>query len=249
MAEKKFLVDINLDLNQLVNARIQNGTGFVSGGAGSIGRFVYDTSDARIKYDTGSALLTVATLNDVAGLLDFKGGYDASSNTPNLTTPTTGAVLKGDFYVVTTAGTFFGVALEVGDSLIAEIDNPSALTDWVILQGNVVYASETVAGVIEIATQVETNTGTDDLTAITPLKLTTYIGNQGFTKKFATSGNISTTPLVVTHNLNTTAVQVSIYEQSTNNEIEAQITATGVNTVTIVGNNAVAIASNINVIG
>lgn len=33
------------------------------------------------------------------------------------------------------------------------------------------YASETVPGIIELATQAETNTGTDDLRAITPLKL------------------------------------------------------------------------------
>lgn len=37
----------------------------------------------------------------------------------------------------------------------------------------VVVASETVAGKIEIATQAETDTGTDDLRAITPLKLAT----------------------------------------------------------------------------
>lgn len=33
-------------------------------------------------------------------------------------------------------------------------------------------ASETVKGIIEIATQAETNTGTDDVRALTPLKLT-----------------------------------------------------------------------------
>ena len=36
---------------------------------------------------------------------------------------------------------------------------------------NVVVASETVAGVAEIATQAETNTGTDDARVVTPLKL------------------------------------------------------------------------------
>jgi hypothetical protein len=249
MAQKKFLVDINLDLNQLVNARIENGTSFVSGGAGSTGRVVYDTSDQRIKYDTGTALLTVATLNDVAGLLDFKGGYDASTNTPNLETPSAGAVLKGDFYVVTTAGTFFGVDLEVGDSLFAESDNPSAVTDWVILQGNVVYASETVAGVIEIATQTETNAGTDDLKAITPLKLNSYVTTQGFTKKYSTQGNVGTTPLTVTHNLGTSAIQVAIYDNANSTEIEAQVVVNTVNSVVITGNNATAILCDINVIG
>jgi len=40
-------------------------------------------------------------------------------------------------------------------------------------------ASETVKGIIEIATQAETNTGTDDTTAITPLKLSVWPGKQG----------------------------------------------------------------------
>jgi hypothetical protein len=38
-------------------------------------------------------------------------------------------------------------------------------------------ASETVKGIIEIATQAETNAGTDDLRAITPLKLSVWPGN------------------------------------------------------------------------
>lgn len=39
-------------------------------------------------------------------------------------------------------------------------------------------ASETVKGIIEIATQAETNTGTDDLRAITPLKAATKFANK-----------------------------------------------------------------------
>lgn len=248
MAEKKFLVDINLNLNQLLNSRIENGTSFVSGGIASVGRVVYDTSTNRILYDTGSQLETVATLNDVTGLLDFKGGYNALTNTPNLTTPSSGAVLKGDFYVVSVDGTFFGEALEVGDSLIAQIDNPSALTDWVILQGNVVYASETVAGVIELATQVETDLGTDDLRAVTPLKLSTYVSNLGITKKVNfLSQALSPLPTILTHNLNTRQIQVAVFDSATFQEYEVEVVATTVNTVTLTTNSSV--TADINVIG
>lgn len=248
MAKKKFLVDIDLTLNQLLNSRLENGTGYVTGGTGSIGRLMYDTTTSRVLYDTGTTIQTVANLSDISGLLDFKGGYDALTNTPNLTTPTVGTVLKGDFYVVTVAGTFFGVSLEIGDSLIAEIDNPSALTDWVILQGNVVYASETVAGIIRIATQPETNAGTDDLTAVTPLKLSTYVANQGFTKKVVFTGQtLSTTVLTLTHNLNTRAVQVEVYDSSTNEQYEVQIVPNTVNTVQITTNSTV--TADVNVIG
>lgn len=41
-------------------------------------------------------------------------------------------------------------------------------------------ASETVKGIIEIATQGETDTGTDDLKAITPLKLAAHLDTDFF---------------------------------------------------------------------
>ncbi len=49
-----------------------------------------------------------------------------------------------------------------------------ALANQAGLLGLFPAASETVASIIEIATQTETNTGTDDLRAITPLKLKTF---------------------------------------------------------------------------
>lgn len=45
------------------------------------------------------------------------------------------------------------------------------------LMGLLSAASETVAGILEIATQTETNTGTDDARAVTPLKLRANIGD------------------------------------------------------------------------
>jgi hypothetical protein len=248
MAEKKFLVDLNLNLNELLNSRLENGTTFTSGGTPFTGRVMYDTVNNRILYDTGTTLQTVATLNDVTGALNFIGGYNVTTNTPNLTTPPAGTVNKGDFYVVTTGGTFFTETLEVGDSLIAQVNNPSTLADWVILQANVIYASETNAGVIEIATQIETDAETDDLTAITPLKLGTYVANKGLTKKVSfTSQTVSTTPLVLTHNLNTREIQVAVFDSATYDEYVVQVVATTVNTVTITANSTV--TANVNVIG
>lgn len=69
-------------------------------------------------------------------------------------------------------------------------------------------ASETVKGKIEIADQTETDAGTDDVRAITPLKLKTA---SFLTRKFsATIGDNSNTQIDVTHNLGTidTAVRV-----------------------------------------
>lgn len=73
--------------------------------------------------------------NAVLGLLDYKGGYNAATNTPDLDTSPSG-VLKGDVYTVTAAGTFFTEDLAIGDVIIAEVDNPTTLADWTTVQKN-----------------------------------------------------------------------------------------------------------------
>lgn len=220
MAKKEIGVDIDLVLNQLQNARAENGTGFTTGGAGSKGRFMFDTTTSRLLYDDGANIQSVANLNDVTGLLDFKGSYNATTNTPNLTSGA--GVLKGDYYVVTVAGTFFGTPLQVGDSLFANIDTPIVLADWTVVQGNVVLASETTPGIIQIATQPITNTGTDDTQSVTPLKLKNadYLPHK-FTSASTTVG--SGTPVTITHNLNNSNPIVSIKRDSTGELVDLLI--------------------------
>jgi hypothetical protein len=212
MAKKVIGVDLDFDLNQLLNSRVENGTGFTSGGAGSEGRIMFDTANSRLLYDDGAQLLTIANLNDVAGLLDFKGGYNATTNTPDLTTGT--GISKGDYYVVTTGGTFYGETVEIGDSLFANVDAPTNLAGWTLVQGNVVYASETVAGVIKLSTTALANAGADDLTAMTPKKVfeATYLPHK-YTSPSTTLGG--GTPVTITHNLGNSKPQVSIVRDST----------------------------------
>lgn len=93
-------------------------------------------------------------------------------------------------------------------------------------------ASETSAGIIEIATQTETNTGTDDARAITPLKLANYTG---FTKKYAANvGDGSNTSYTVTHNLGSRDVVTSVRgNASPYAEVIAEVEVTDDNTVTV----------------
>lgn len=84
--------------------------------------------------------------NAVVGSLVYQGGYNASTNTPNLTT-SPNSILKGWTYTVTLGGTFFGEVLEVGDVLIAEVNDPSALADWTTVQNNIDLASLTQVGI------------------------------------------------------------------------------------------------------
>lgn len=93
-------------------------------------------------------------------------------------------------------------------------------------------ATETSQGVAEIATQAETDTGTDDTRFVTPLKLATSAFG---TKKFNQNiGDGSATSYVVTHNLNTRDVEVEVYRNSGNfDTVLAEVQRTSVNAVTI----------------
>ena len=84
--------------------------------------------------------------NAVTGQLVYQGGYDAATNTPDLTT-SPNSILKGWTYTVTTAGTFFTETVEVGDLLIAESDNPTSLSDWTTVQNNIGVATDTIQGI------------------------------------------------------------------------------------------------------
>lgn len=93
-------------------------------------------------------------------------------------------------------------------------------------------ASETTAGIAEVATQAETNTGTDDARFVTPLKLTAW---DKAVKRFAADiGNGSLTTFTVTHNLNTRDLQVVVRENSGSfREVVAEIQYTSVNAIEV----------------
>lgn len=66
--------------------------------------------------------------------------------------------------------------------------------------GNEVQATETVLGIAEIATQTETNTGTDDLRIVTPLKLSTRLTAAISATKYAANiGNGASTSFTITN--------------------------------------------------
>lgn len=78
----------------------------------------------------------------VAGLLDYRGAYDASVNTYPASggSGTAGAIMKGDMFVISVAGTLGGVAIQVGDFVIANVDTPAQTsTNWDTLNTNVSY--------------------------------------------------------------------------------------------------------------
>lgn len=101
-------------------------------------------------------------------------------------------------------------------------------------------ASETSAGIAEIATQAETDAGSDDARIVTPLKLATYTNRK---LKFAADlGDGSATQYDITHNLNTKDVIVSVRRNSDDADVIVDIRRTSVNVVRL--NFAAAPASN-----
>jgi len=87
--------------------------------------------------------------------MDYKGAYNASTNTPDLDTSPIAANI-GDVYAVTVAGTFFTVLVEAGDILIANQNTPTVEAHWDVVQANLTPAS--------IKTQYESNADTNAFT-------------------------------------------------------------------------------------
>ena len=86
-----------------------------------------------------------------SGALIYQGGYNASTNTPNLDVPPTGTINKGFTYTVTVDGVFFTEQVRVGDLLIANSNTPTTLADWTRVQNNIDLASTTTVGIASFA--------------------------------------------------------------------------------------------------
>jgi hypothetical protein len=116
------------------------------------------------------------------------------------------------------------------DQINGTID--SSTISWVTFGTAAPAASESTAGIAELATQAETDAGTDDLRIVTPLKLATWSGR---IKKYSVSiGDGSATSYTVTHNLASRDVHVTVYNASTYDEVITDVTHATTNTLTIV---------------
>ena len=149
------------------------GAGTLTGVAGTANRITIDNSnpaEPAVNADTSTGVatgsLTLATGGQiqtaidaaVAGSVTFKGGFNAATGAidagGNLTTGGTRvAIVVGDLYVVTTAGSFYGSEpLGVGDQVIcqtAAAQGASVIGDWTTVEANVVPAQ---AGATDAAT-------------------------------------------------------------------------------------------------
>lgn len=209
---KQFLTDINLSQNELQNAVIQKLTSDPLSPVD--GQIWYNTTDNRFKRYDGVTTQVIAELRDVAGLLDYKGGYDASTNTPNLdSSPTAGTIFKGDTFTVTVLGTFYTEEVEIGDMLIAEVDDPATIDDWTRVQFNL-PTSVTKKYAVDLD-------GTGEAT------VTRTVGG-------------GRTTFAVTHSLGTTDVQTQVREIASGEEVIVDVDTIDGNTIEFIFNGSVA---------
>ena len=172
-----------------------------------------------------TALTEVKTYidNAVLGGLIYQGGYDANLNSPDLTT-SPNSILKGWTYTVTVGGTFFGEVLEVGDVLIAEVNDPSSLADWTTVQNNIGIATDGTdtgagAAIIGISRYDE-----DDFT----------VSATGFVQLNATSFAATITDTAtITHNLGTKDVIIQLFDTATAETVYADVVRASTTTATI----------------
>lgn len=96
------------------------------------------------KYPSVKAVKTYAD-NLVAGLLDYRGAFNASVNAYPTTggSGTAGAIMKGDMWIISVGGTMGTAVVQVGDSVIANTDTPGQTdANWNVLNGNIAYVPE-----------------------------------------------------------------------------------------------------------
>jgi len=171
-----------------------------------------------------------AIASAITGLAKPMGGIDASTN------PNYPAANAGEYYRITVAGLIGGASglpVQVGDEIFCFVTSAAGTqaavgANWTVVQTNVDQATESVLGLVALATNAEALAKSNTTKAVVPSALV------GFTQsKTFTFGDGTTTTYTLTHNLGTKAVSVTVRDASTDEVVYPRIVAATVNTVTV----------------
>ena len=221
----------NLDI--VTGAVANNGVALATGD--QIYDFVTVGINARIQNITDPTnAQDVATKNYVdtiaTGLLEYKGGYDANTNTPNLDTASNIEIAKGDTYTVTADGLFFTEQVRIGDVIIAETaiaaSTGGTLADFTIVQSNVDLATAAATSGAAVKGIAGYDSADFDVTSgFVSLATKTY-------KALIGNGTLTTVP--VTHGLNSQDLIIQLFDASTNETVYADVVRTSTSQVDVI---------------
>ena len=155
------------------------------------------TNDAQVKRTEMGVANGVATLDSggkvplsqisdtILGQVEYQGAYNATTNSPTLANPPA-STTKGDYYVVSVAGTQFGLTFAVGDWIISngtaweKVDNTDQVTS---VAGRIGAITLGYADITDLASW----TGSNGITTLG----TVTTGTIGGTCTINTSGSVT----------------------------------------------------------
>lgn len=139
------------------------------------------------------------------------GAFDASGGVfPTVGLGPAGAIVAGNFWYISVAGTLGTKILKAGDELVALINNAAVDADFFAIEKNEDQATTSTLGLVALAVAADINTGTDAQKATTAAA----IAGADFRKKFtATFGDGAASTFTFTHNFGTqTDIQAGIVD-------------------------------------
>ena len=159
-------------LQQLNNLTV---IGNVSGAAANAAEVTIITDMANSSSSTLATSTAIKTYIDanVGSLGNLEGAWSAASGSFPVGSSPVAGTKAGDYWYVSVAGTVDSVAFNVGDVIVAKVNAASTTlaSDWIQLEVNRDQATTTVLGLVFLATNAETQTGTDANKAVTPASL------------------------------------------------------------------------------
>ena len=197
-------------------------------------------------YITSSSLIAARTdeeIRDVAAAQWINGTNstvvkDDAANTIKVNTVDTTYSNVSEFtndsgYVTSSGNTIIGTDSDYTQAGVNVIKSLT-LTDGVITaftDGDMQSALTTRKGVVELATNTETATGTDDTRAVTPAGLASVLGEQNSTSNRNTFliGNGTLTTINTAHGMSSKNLIVMLVEESTGDQVFADISVDATN--------------------
>ena len=159
-------------LQQLNNLTVIGNVSGASANAAEVTIITDMANSSSSSLATSTAIKTYIDAN-VGSLGNLEGAWSAASGSFPVGSSPVAGTKAGDYWYVSVAGTVNSVAFNVGDVIIAKINaaSTSLATDWIQLEVNRDQATTTVLGLVFLATNAETQTGTDANKAVTPASL------------------------------------------------------------------------------